>query len=307
MVYHYWNDGVSEVWEDMKNPILVSIAILRGHDAEIPIYVIDASEKPKFWSVFPDLLNFRVIAQKPKIPLRNTADLQLYSGISGVKNFKLLSRPFDIEAISWKIREDVLVHLESDIYWLQPPLPLQRNPVEHFHFNFYNSGFWYYNKRSPVSQEFFQWWKHHILLAVCNQEHRELVVRDYPWRHFQDEAVLHYCAIKYKVNYSIADNLNLIYKKELPFEENFGFAKNLHFIGQEFPANRGLIGLFIDRFWAPISKSLEPRDLAQIFGTDYSKYAGKYTMDDLKYINFALYRRYRENGVQEIGEVKKFM
>ena len=141
IVYHYWNDGDFAIFEDLQNPVLVSIATLRGHDKNIPIYVIDASDNPKDWDVFPEILNFKVFKQTPTIPLVNTPGLGLYRGKDIIGSYKLLSRPFDIDAISKIVDEEILVHVESDIFWLRPLLPIQKNPIEHFHFNFFNSGF----------------------------------------------------------------------------------------------------------------------------------------------------------------------
>lgn len=308
IVYHWWNDRPIGVWEDFQNPVLASIATLRGYNESVPIYVIDTSHIERFWGSFPERLNFRVIKIDPMIPILERPELEICLGGNGcLPNYRLLSRPFDIEWLGSRIRENILCHVESDIFWLDDPVPLQNAPIDHFHFNFYNSGFWYYNRRSEYSQRFFRLWKHFILLGMCNREFQGRIMESYPWGQFQDEAVMCFCARNFHQNYSIPDSHNQIVKKHLNVDEFNHGARNLHFIGQEFPSNRGLIPLLIDRFYASVSRALEPELLALLFGLEYQEFAGKYKISDLVDLNLANFKRFNDQGKQRIREAGRML
>lgn len=287
IVYHWWNCRGEEVWEDMNNPLLLSIATLRGFNMDIPIYVIDAGSNGRAWREFPQTLNFKVFhTGGPTIPLLPDQSFGLEPQF-----YRLLSRPFDIDCCLPRVRQDVICSCESDIFWLGNPLPIPGDFMR-FNFNLHNSGFYYYSRRDPSAMQFLSLWKHHILKGMADKDHRAKIREAYPHNQFQDEAVMFYLArISPSLVKSISRCYNTVYESDKNFSDYYFDVKNLHFVSAKFPRNRAMIALMVDKFYESIRRVMSREQLSLIFGTNYEKYAGKISLDQLRDNNLSFYRR----------------
>ena len=295
IVYHWWNDRNMHVWEDWQNPILVSIASLRAHDPDVPVYVLDVSDGERNWLDYPHKLNFKYIRTGSKIPLLRSHEIYGSS-------YKICSRQFDIEWLAGRIPEDLIVSVESDFFWqgkLEPP-----DDVDRFHFNFYNSGFYFYNKKAELAKQFLAVWKHYILLGMANPRVRADVMSKYEWQHFQDEACMVYIVKSFGgIAAPIDDRHNVLYNPEKDYAENYKDALTLHLIQAFFPKNRGLVPLMVKEFYEVIRSVLAPQELYDIYGPSYEHYAGSIAANDLKHTNLALVKRGKDYLLDSVSKL----
>jgi hypothetical protein len=283
LIYHWWNDRKLNVWEDWQNPVLVSIASFRAFDPETPIYVLDVSDVERNWMDYPHKLNFKHIRSTSRIPLLKTH--QIFG-----QSYKICSRQFDIEWLAGRIPEDVIVSVESDLFW-QGGLELPED-VDRFHFNFYNSGFYFYNKNADLTKQFLAVWKHHILLGMCNTKIRDEIMAKYDWPHFQDEACLVYIVKTFGgMAGPIDDRHNVLFNPFKSYEDEYKNALTLHFIQAMHPKNRGLLPVMVKEFYEIIRQVLSPEQLYDIYGPEYEKIAGSFCADEIRYENLGLIKK----------------
>jgi hypothetical protein len=212
------------------------------------------------------------------------------------------SRQFDIEWLSPRIPEDVLISVESDFMWMKDLPPIEE-PVDRFFFNFYNSGFYYYNKNDEIAEKFRTWWKHYILMGLSNMKIREKLMSKYEWPYFQDECVMVWIVKTQGGMCADVPNCNVLYDPKKKWETTYKDAVNLHFIGSFFPKNRALLYLLVKEFWAVTSSALDVDQLYQIFGPDYQTVAGTYASDEMSDINLSfiqLGKDFRLRGVKKL-------
>lgn len=167
VVYHWWaleNDQSPN--QNIRIPILASIATLRSVNKDVAIYVLDGSDQIQDWKHYPDKLKFTVV--------RNNFQLAEYKHLNGWRN---LSRLFDMALFDLAIPEENIIYCDADIFWLQDPLPFQQNP-EKFCFNGYNSGYFYYNKKSPLVAKFFDLFQAYTITAL-NDENFRIITRQF--------------------------------------------------------------------------------------------------------------------------------
>lgn len=301
ILYHWWNDRKMNVWEDWQNPILVSIASFRAFDQETPIYVLDVSNVDRQWMDYPHKLNFKRIQTSSRIPLLKTH--QIFN-----QSFKICSRQFDIDWLSSRIPEDVLVSVESDLFW-QGGLELPEE-IDRFHFNFYNSGFYLYNKKAPLTKQFLEVWRHHIILGMCNPKIREEIMAKYDWPHYQDEACMVYIVKTFGgMAGPIDDRHNVLFnpfhKYSEPGTDHVAYkeALTLHFIQAMHPKNRGLLPLMVKEFYDIIKRVLSPEQLYDIYGAEYEKLAGQFTADNIKYENLGLIKKGKDYLLDNVSKL----
>lgn len=295
VVYHWWNDRQMHVWEDWQNPVLVSIASLRAHNSTIPIYVLDVSDRERNWLDYPYKLGFKCIKTDSKIPLIN--NYEVYG-----TTYKICSRQFDIDWLASRIPENIILSIESDIFWMGDlDLPEE---VDRFSFNFYNSGFYVYNKNSYLSKEFLKVWRHHIVAAMANPNMREKIMKKYDWPYFQDEACLVYIVKTFGgMAAPIDERHNVIFNPFQDWETKYKDVLSLHFIQAIHQKNRGLLPLVVKEFYDVISNVLTPDQLYDIYGPDYRSFAGTNTVDNVKYQNLGLIRRGKDFSLDNIEKL----
>ena len=124
IVYHWWaktTSGAHSKFEDspkaynnLRVPIIPSIAILRSKNNYLPIYVLDCSDRPVDWVIFQKTLNFKVI---PWIPY-----LQKYKNKNG---WKYLSKNWRcLQLLGTNTRREEIIYNDSDVFWIKDVLPL---------------------------------------------------------------------------------------------------------------------------------------------------------------------------------------
>lgn len=167
VIYHWWAlDNDRRPGENIRVPILGSIATLRAVDPNISIYVMDGSDTIQDWGDYPSKLKFTIV--------QNKFQLSEYKHLNGWRN---LSRLFDLALFDLAIPEENIIYCDADIFWLQSPLPFLENP-DKFCFNGYNSGFFYYNKKSYLVAKFFDLFQSFAITAL-NDENFRIMTRKY--------------------------------------------------------------------------------------------------------------------------------
>lgn len=184
-VYHFWSHP-NEVapYKNLRTPILLSIATLRAV-SKMPVVVLDITGRQQDWGDFPALLNFKVEQREPQ--LKRHSDT--------IKGWPYLSRLYDIN--NWAAENparSVLMYVDSDVFWFRDPEPFERNPSK-FVFDGWNSGFFYYDFKSPSNEKFFDVFDAYTRAAIYSPEVR-CVVRKYvgydSWHGVWDEMILTY-------------------------------------------------------------------------------------------------------------------
>lgn len=277
LVYHWWSD-YSDVkpYQDLRNPIIASIATLRAHNKDLPINVIDVSDQHKDWGDFPKILNFQVIKSKPKI------DLRLH------KSSKLCSRVWDVWEFAQQSKYDNFLFTDSDIFWLKDPFPLTQchdGNIDKFYCNS-NTGVWYFNKNSQITSEVFRLWKFIISRVLINDEDfwKELcekVPSAIDGRPFQDEVAFGYLITQYPELY-----------KSIDFDENYAIyrllnddplldhVKCLHGLASVLGSKRGLICLILKELKSSIKKIFTKEQIKTVFDGEY--WEQEYSVHDIK-------------------------
>lgn len=283
------------VWDDWQNPVLLSIASLRAHNPDIPVYVLDVSNRDRNWYDYPHKLNFKCIRTHSKIPILKTHEI--YG-----ETYKICSRIFDIEWLASRIPEDVIVSVESDIFW-QGDFVLPE-VVDRFCFNFYNSGFYYYNKNAELAKQFIALWKHYIIMGMANPKVRAEVMSKYEWEFFQDEACMVYIMKTFGgIVAPLSDDHNVLFNPFKSYEDTYKKATTLHFIQAMIPKNRGLLPLFVKEFYDIVSRVLSPQQLYEIYGAFYGDYAGKQSADDVKYMNIDYIKKGKDHMLDNVAKL----
>lgn len=189
-IYHWWGEASDPPpIQNMRTSIVTSIATLRGANPTIPIHVLDLSEHHTNWDGWPDKLQFEVHKTEPKL-----------SRHKDKAGYRYLSRLFDIWRFANKRIENVWMYVDTDVFWFKDPLPLARSGYQ-FSFNRYNSGFFYFDKTSPLVQELFEIFEA-VTLACLYDQNYWYIVRQYGYpsetHYLPDEAVLQYIYHKYE-------------------------------------------------------------------------------------------------------------
>ena len=259
-VYYHWWGYDEESCLSLRSPILPSIATLRAV-SDVPIVVIDISEKSKDWMQYPERLNFTV--------KRSDCHLSKYKG--RIDGYKHLSRIFDIKEMSDHC--DV-VYVDSDVFFFKDPFPLSGDTTK-FCWDGWNTGFFYYNSESI--NLFYDIFKSYVKSAIYSTEIRQLM-KNYvgydAWYGVWDEMVVGFMKHNHKeLFHTIPLEEHTTAKRfcENPkmFHSNGSMIKNP--ITNEIHA-RGIAALMIEEFWININKVLKNEDIIKIFGNDLVEY-----------------------------------
>lgn len=277
LIYYYWNDSKkNEVWRDLENPIIPSIATFRSNNTQIPIYVIDCSNQYCDWSYFPFKLKFEVVRQAPYFG--HDPSYGLTSNI-----MKLFSRAYDVPMFAEKLDENLIAFCDSDIFWIKDLLPLPH--INGFYCNKLNNGFYYYSKGDDANH-FFSFWQQTIKEGLENTKKRQEIMMCYYASIFNDEAAYVY----------VKQNSNLI--KELSFYENYSAlrldleavenTKNIHLCRSNYGTKRGMIALLIKEIYDNMTVMLDQKDLIRIFGESNACLARMFGLNQLYKANLFL-------------------
>lgn len=158
LIYHYWNHSDTPAWQDLRLPLVFSIASFRYFDQKASVYVVNISDKELDWGDYPQFLNFNVIP-RPYFHLRFVPlgiDFKEHMPMS----VQMLSKPKDITDIAAIVSEDDFICVDADYFFLRDPSVTIRadDPLMVRS----NSGYWCFNKKSAAVKDGFDLWK-----AVC--------------------------------------------------------------------------------------------------------------------------------------------
>lgn len=198
--YHWWSHpNQAHPYANLRTPLILSIATLRSVCKDIPIVVFDMSDYDNEWAHFKDKLNFKVIR----------ADFQLKRYKENITGWQYLSRIYDVqkEAINGNISFDTIMYIDTDVFWLKDPLPLQQNS-DKFCFDGYNTGFYYYNPLSENNKQVFDIFDCYSRAAIYSESFRSLMKKQIKfdewyhgyddWYEVWDELVLMYIHKNYR-------------------------------------------------------------------------------------------------------------
>lgn len=159
MIYHWWNDVIEKIEDDLFNPLLLAIITVRHFDENIAIYVINCSDIETNWGVYPEKLNFKVIKKRKRF------------NFSGLYDSMSLSRIWDITEVIETISEEVVIFNDSDVFWIKSIFPLI-NSLDRFNCN-RNNGVFYFSKNSKKSQQFIELWKERTKAIMDDKTYRD--------------------------------------------------------------------------------------------------------------------------------------
>jgi len=285
VIFHWWQEwspgnkssfaDTPKPYQNLRVPVVLSIATLRAHNNYIPIYLMDCSDHPAEWDDFPEKLDFKVVPWKPY--------LQDYKNRNGWKN---LSRMGDIYEFSKRIPEQEIIYTDSDIFWLKDVLPLWQQS-DKFCFNHYNSGFYYYDKTSKHVKDFIELFKAYVTVALNDKNIRKQINSTVSWDFWYyvlDEVVMQYMWQKNpecvnKIGYAEHGlprdirwpNVNV---KDIKMFHSNGMAvdNKFHKVNAEQKDSRGLVCLVFKELYDAIAKVLSQEDIESIFTREEINY-----------------------------------
>jgi len=268
ILYHWWCDEPTvKPYQDMANPVVLSIAVLREHNKSVPVTVLDLSQRDtEDWGVFPELLNFKVVKWNPLLNL------------SLPKSSKLCSRVWDVWAYAHQIGYNKILFTDSDIFWLKNPLPLNEQEDNGDITKFYcssNTGVWYFDKTTSVSKEVFSIWKNIIARVIIGDieffdELRDKVPTAND-RCFQDEVAFGYLILQYPELYNpVGYEENYVVYRLRSDNGDLSSIKCLHGLGAVLGNKRGRICLVLKELKDAVERVLTIDHCKMIYGdTDY--------------------------------------
>lgn len=268
--YHWWGyPEAPPAYANLLSPVLLSIATLRAV-SEMPVVVFDVSGYKNDWAHFPERLNFSVV--------ETTCRLKRYEHLVG--GWRYLSRIHDLAHGAGKYAPDcgTVMYVDSDVFWLRNPLPLEQSP-EKFVFNGYNSGFFYYDRRSGSNELFYDIYDSYTRAAVYSQDVRGIMKRFVgydSWAGVWDEMILTYMVRRHRDLFNItslnehatARRLREADRETVKLFHGNGIMVANHLAAWEGERtnSRGLLCLLAKELYANLSSVLEPRELRLIFG-----------------------------------------
>ena len=270
VVYHWWPDATdSPPIQNLRAPLLPSIATLRASDPNIPIYVLDcAAEHGHSYQDYPQRLGFTVVPWK--------FSLMHHDDKPGWRH---LSRIFDLRRFAETISEEIILYCDTDVFWKKSPLPLRCNP-ERFCFNKYNTGFFYFGKNSNQASRFFETFEAYTITAL-NDDNFRFISRQYAgyneWYHVFDEAILGYMYHKHRELFDVISleehcTISAMFPDNEPTLMDAESVRMIHGNGihvknevaknpLEVYYSRGLIPLVLSEFYEKLIQLLDPLEI----------------------------------------------
>ena len=271
--YHMWSEPhEGDVFNNIRTPVVLSIATLRACNPKIPIYVFDNTRdhesfsNPSNWGGFESILNFKVIEDK----------FFYKSASNRIAGWKHLSRIPDIHygAERFGVQVENIIYSDTDVFWLQNPMPLDK-PTNKFCFDAWNSGFYYYNKKSANTKDgFMDVFKSYTSAAIYSTEVRKLMKKHIgydEWYGVWDEMILTYMFHNHPELFHRIENEEHGVAGRMD-RTNIDKMKMIHFNGVFVPNEvtgqdhcRGLMCIIFKEYWRRINKVLEAKDIERIF------------------------------------------
>ena len=268
-VYHWWNySNETPAYANLSAPIVLAIACLRSV-SDVPIIVLDVSDKDQEWGHFPDKLNFSIVKINPY--------LSKYK--NNVAGWRYLSRFFDLNR---HVQTDTVMYVDSDVFWFKNPLPFLQTPNK-MCINPWNSGFFYYQPTKV--KHFFHLFESYAMSAIFSGEIRNVMQTHIDWKGWYgvwDEMILKFMhdqnpelinrlsrnehSITCEFVEADIDNIKMWHLNGLNVSNYV--AKN----ADEQKHSRGLVGLTIKEFHSKIIQVLSESDLRMIYSQNEIDY-----------------------------------
>lgn len=273
VVYHWWSHpDEPPPYQNLRTPVVLSIATLRATCPDIPIVVFDVSADHQDWGYFPEKLNFHVVRARCK--LEKVSHL--------VEGWQYLSRLIDINYYTRKcnywnrLTFDKVLYLDSDVFLLKNPLPLAQD-TDKFCWDGWNSGIFYYDFGQAAFMDFYDIFKHYAYAAIYSKDIREVLkkyVNYEAWYGVWDEMILTYMVHEHPELFNLIPLEEHVTARTL-FATSPDAAKIFHCNGSLVRNEvsgalhaRGLLCLICEEFYSIITKVLSEDDLIAIFGKD---------------------------------------
>lgn len=213
VIYYWWNDNPNiKPYQDLKSPVVLSIATLRAFHKKVPITILDVSEfeRPsEDWTEFQQVLNFSVV--KTKTDMDTTSN----------RYWKMCSRITDIYNYSKNLIQKNIVFCDADIFFIKKIFPLLNEDYlkDKFCCHPKNTGFFYFNKNLISNQETFDIWIDCIFLALSDDVFFKKLIDEFPY--YPNPGVHDEICFRYLLKHKKLKNIKL-----LDFKENFIFCKD---------------------------------------------------------------------------------
>lgn len=272
--YHWWDYlGDPLPYANLRSPILLSIASMRAHNPDIPIYVLDGSQsypasrlnrQLSDWLHFPEKLNFKVIE----------TPFELARHYSHRKGYMYLSRLFDLERYH---DSQTIIYSDADVFWFRNPEPLECNPNK-FCFNGYNTGIFYYNPDNRDVQLFFEIFKSYTIAALNSEEIRNIIMSHVGyegWQYVFDEMT---CTYMFKQHRDLIEQISVdehAAARSLKYchpDKVKAFHCNGLMVTNLYPKNegehfhsRGILTLIFKELYESVTRVLSEKDMELIF------------------------------------------
>lgn len=272
IVYHFWsNKNLTKFDQNncefggTRNPILLSAAVLRATNPDIPIYILDIGMNLKK-TEYTERMNLKIVHWKHH--------LQRYQQDSHLSDWeaRLYSRLFDLRRFDNEIPEDIIIYNDSDVYWLSDPVTCLSGNTDNFCWNGWNSGFFYYNKHK--NDYFFDLFDAYGVVGTVN---KGISLREYkPVCKYKtifgailnDEIQLHYMQQHHaKLFHNIPNEEHYIIRNWLEYPHLFSLNKTplmLHCNGFN-EINRGLIAIYFYEFRDKLLKIFTESEIFDMF------------------------------------------
>lgn len=245
VVYCWWGDN--ELFLDLKNPVLLSIATLRGCGFVGKICLI--------------AINSPCLSDNDKTML-SFLQIEIYYKTS---NNNMVFRPFFVRDLVSSYQEEFVLFCDSDVFWRKHPLPFLSNCDDSFCCDFSNTGVYYYRIRSFIVSKFLHLWEKTTYNALIDESLRQKIKDFYFYNAFNDEAVYYYLKrvnldlpitfMSYHENYHgfFYFDHKRTWTQRLNFYDE---VKNYHCLKGQFGSKRGLFALLVSDFCEKINQAL---------------------------------------------------
>lgn len=189
-IYWYFNHNGILVRDDRNNPIIPSIASLRYWNPSIDIFVIDVSKAENDWEDYPEQFRFKVIKQDSVYH-----NIYQKSDFLGPVSLELLGKTHDVWSLCQTLGHERFAVLDSDLFWMQDPLPLYGGDKVDFYISSDgNTGFYYHHKDA---EDFVYLWRGLNNMAVYEEKFRKMISQKSKHKPIQEEAVFNYAAAEF--------------------------------------------------------------------------------------------------------------
>lgn len=177
LVYYYFNDFGTTAYDDLQQPVVLSIASFRNFDKTTPIYVIDVSDQEQEWLDFPKKLDFTLFRNVHALKhCENVVQIPERHPISLTR----LSKPIDIFELTLYCNQETIVVCDADVLFSNNLWPLQGD----FSRNFcYSDGLFYFDKSSLNTEKIFEAWGNMCMAAAINPLMQRRVLESSPYKY----------------------------------------------------------------------------------------------------------------------------